>query len=121
MVILAWALILSQKTYGNTASEVLSTASERKGFTSQTIDSPAKDSVSPVTVDVLPAKGVVSPVKSLFSPVKCGYLLAKVGLSPVRAFFASERLLITSTNAVHSLVKSDSLPAISKCSPERRI
>jgi hypothetical protein len=53
--------------------------------------------------------------------VKCGYLLAKVDLSPVRAFFANKRLLIISANAVNSLVKSGSSPAILKSLLARRI
>jgi hypothetical protein len=114
-------LILPQKIYGNITSEVLSIASERKGFISEIKDLPAKDSVSPATVGVLPAKEVCSLAKSLFSPVKCGHVLAKVGLSPVRVFFTSERLLIASTNAVYLLAKSSNSPAISKCSPVGRI
>jgi hypothetical protein len=102
MVILIRALISPQKIYRNTASKVLSIVSEHKGFASKTMDSPAKDSLSPVTVGVSPAKGVVLPAKSIFSPVKCGHLLAKVGLLLVRAFFASEKLLIISANTVHS-------------------
>jgi hypothetical protein len=84
-------------------------------------DSPAKDGVSPVTVGVSSVKRVVTLAKSLFSPATCSHLLAKVDLSPARAFFASERLLIVSANAVHSLAKSGSSPAISECASVRRI
>jgi hypothetical protein len=114
-------LILLQKIYGNTTSEVLNTASERKEFASETMDLPAKDSVSLAIVGVLPVKGVVSPAKSLFLPVKCGYLLAKVDLLLVRVFFANEKLLIVSTNAVHLLAKSGSLLAILECLSAKRI
>jgi hypothetical protein len=81
----------------------------------------AKDGVLPTMVGVSPAKGVGSSAKLLFLPATCSHLLIKVGLSLVRAFFASERLLIVSTNAVYSLVKFGSLSVISKCSPIGRI
>jgi hypothetical protein len=121
MTILSRVLISPQKTYGNTVSEVLSTASECKGFASETMNLLVKDGLLPATVGGSPAKRVVSPAKSLFSPVKCSHLLAKVGLSLARSFFTSKKLLIVSANAVHSLAKSGSLPAISECSPTRRI